>query len=71
MRANEEENFSGITPSNVYNMMNERCKELSINVNKNCEKVWIGSWASSFCPSIFDELEQETRYSLFFCSMFP
>jgi len=61
MRLNELANLSGITPSTVYSMMDERRKELTINVIKKlCDglEMTLGEFFS--CP-IFDELEQEIR----------
>ena len=61
MRANELANLSGITPSTVYSMMDERRKELTINVIKKlCDglEMTLGEFFSS---PIFDELEQEIR----------
>lgn len=61
MRLNELANLSGITPSTVYSMMDERRKELTINVIKKlCDglDMTLGEFFSS---PIFDELEQEIR----------
>jgi len=61
MRVNELANLSGITPSTVYSMMDERRKELTINVIKKlCDglEMTLGEFFSS---PIFDELEQEIR----------
>lgn len=61
MRLNELANLSGITPSTVYSMMDERRKELTINVIKKlCDglEMTLGEFFS--CP-IFDKLEQEIR----------
>lgn len=61
MRLNELANLSGITPSTVYSMMDEKRKELTINVIKKlCDglEMTLGEFFS--CP-IFDELEQEIR----------
>ena len=61
MRVNELANLSGITPSTVYSMMDEKRKELTINVIKKlCDglEMTLGEFFS--CP-IFDELEQEIR----------
>ncbi len=61
MRVNELANLSGITPSTVYSMMDERRKELTINVIKKlCDglDMTLGEFFSS---PIFDELEQEIR----------
>lgn len=59
MRLNELANLSGITPSTVYSMMDEKRKELTINVIKKlCDglEMTLGEFFSS---PIFDELEQE------------
>ena len=59
MRPNELANLSGVTPSTVYSMLDERRKELSINVIKKlCDglEMTLGEF---FCAPIFDELEQE------------
>lgn len=61
MRVNELANRSGITPSTVYSMMDERRKEITINVIKKlCDglDMTLGEFFSS---PIFDELEQEIR----------
>lgn len=61
MRLNELANLSGITPSTVYSMMDEKRKELTINVIKKlCDglEMTLGEF---FSAPIFDELEQEIR----------
>ncbi len=61
MRLNELANLSGITPSTVYSMMDEKRKELTINVIKKlCDglEMTLGEF---FSAAIFDELEQEIR----------
>ena len=61
VRPNELANLSGITPSTVYSMLDNRRKELSINVIKKlCDglDMKLGEFFSS---PIFDELEQEIR----------
>lgn len=61
MRANELANLSGITPSTVYSMLDERRREITINVIKKlCDglDMTLGEFFSS---PIFDELEQEIR----------
>ena len=61
MRVNELANLSGITPSTVYSMMDEKRKELTINVIKKlCDglEMTLGEFFSS---PIFDELEQEVH----------
>ena len=59
MRANELANLSGITPSTVYSMFDERRKEITINVIKKlCDGLDI-TLGEFFAEKIFDELEQE------------
>ena len=61
MCPNELANLSGVTPSTVYSMLDERRKELSINVIKKlCDglEMTLGEF---FCAPIFDELEQEIK----------
>ncbi len=61
MRLNELANLSGITPSTVYSMMDDKRKELTINVIKKlCDglEMTLGEFFSS---PVFDELEQEIR----------
>ena len=61
MRPNELANLSGVTPSTVYSMLDERRKELSINVIKKlCDGLEI-TLGEFFCAPIFDELEQEIK----------
>ena len=61
MRANELANLSGITPSTVYSMFDERRKELTINVIKKlCDGLDI-TLGEFFSAPIFNELEQEIR----------
>ncbi len=61
MRPNELANLSGVTPSTVYSMLDERRKELSINVIKKlCDglEMTLGEF---FSVPLFDELEQEIQ----------
>lgn len=61
MRLNELANLSGITPSTVYSMMDDKRKELTINVIKKlCDglEMTLGEF---FSAPIFDELEQEIQ----------
>lgn len=61
MKPNELANLSGVTPSTVYSMLDERRKELSINVIKKlCDGLGI-TLGEFFNAPIFDELEQEIR----------
>ena len=59
MRPNELANLSGVTPSTVYSMLDERRKEVSINVIKKlCDGLEI-TLGEFFSAKLFDELEQE------------
>ena len=61
MRPNELANRAGVTPSTVYSMLDERRKELSINVIKKlCDGLDI-SLGEFFSAKVFDELEQEIQ----------
>lgn len=61
MRANELANLSGITPSTVYSMLDERRREITINVIKKlCDGLDM-TLGEFFSAPIFDELEQEIR----------
>ena len=61
MRANELAVRAGVTPSTVYSMLDERRKELSINVIKKlCDGLDM-SLGEFFSARVFDELEQEIR----------
>ena len=61
MRVNELANLSGITPSTVYSMFDNRRKELTINVIKKlCDGLDM-TLGEFFNSAIFDELEQEIR----------
>ena len=61
MRANELANLSGITPSTVYSMFDDRRKEITINVIKKlCDGLDM-TLGEFFAAPIFDELEQEIR----------
>ena len=58
---NELANLSGVTASTVYSMMDERRRELSINVIKKlCDGLEI-TLGEFFDVPLFDELEQEIR----------
>ena len=58
---NELANLSGVTPSTVYSMLDERRKELSINVIKKlCDGLNI-SLSVFFTAQVFDDLEQEIK----------
>lgn len=61
IRPNELANLSGVTPSTVYSMLDERRKELSINtIKKLCDglEMTLGEF---FRAEVFDNLEQEIR----------
>ena len=61
MSPNELANLSGVTPSTVYSMLDERRKELSINVIKKlCDGLNI-SLGEFFSAPLFDDLEQEIK----------
>lgn len=61
MRPNELANLSGVTPSTVYSMLDERRKELSINVIKKlCDGLDM-TLGEFFSVPLFDELEQEIK----------
>ena len=61
IRPNELANLSGVTPSTIYIMLDERRKEVSISVIKKlCDglDMRLGEF---FDAAVFDELEQEIR----------
>ena len=59
IRPNELANLSGVTPSTVYSMLDERRKELSINVIKKlCDGLGI-TLGEFFNVPLLNELEQE------------
>lgn len=61
IRPNELANLSGVTPSTVYSMLDERRKELSINtIKKLCDglEMTLGEF---FNTELFDNLEQEIK----------
>ena len=61
MRPNELANLSGVTPSTVYSMLDERRRELSINVIKKlCDGLDM-TLGEFFNVPLFDELEQEIK----------
>lgn len=61
IRPNELANLSGITPSTVYSMLDERRKELSINtIKKLCDGLEI-TLGEFFNTELFDDLEQEIK----------
>ena len=61
IRPNELANLSGVTPSTVYSMLDERRKELSINtIKKLCDGLNI-TLGEFFSTQLFDNLEQEIK----------
>ena len=61
IRPNELANLSGVTPSTVYSMLDERRKELSINtIKKLCDGLEI-TLGEFFSTEVFDHLEQEIK----------
>jgi DNA-binding Xre family transcriptional regulator len=61
IRPNELANLSGVTPSTVYSMLDDRRKELSINtIKKLCDglEMTLGEF---FGTELFDNLEQEIK----------
>lgn len=61
IRPNELANLSGITPSTVYSMLDDRRKELSINtIKKLCDGLEI-TLGEFFSTELFDNLEQEIK----------
>ena len=61
IRPNELANLSGVTPSTVYSMLDEKRKELSINtIKKLCDGLEI-KLGEFFSAEVFDNLEQEIK----------
>ena len=61
IRPNELANISGVTPSTVYSMLDEKRKELSINtIKKLCDGLEI-TLGDFFSTELFDNLEQEIK----------
>ena len=61
IRPNELASLSGVTPSTVYSMLDERRKELSINtIKKLCDGLEI-TLGEFFSADIFDNIEQEIK----------
>lgn len=61
MHPNELAVRSGVTPSSVYSMLDQRRKEVSINlVKKLCDGLDM-SLGEFFSAPVFDELEQEVQ----------
>ena len=58
---NELANLSGVTPSTVYSMLDERRKELSITtIKKLCDGLEI-TLGEFFGAEVFENLEQEIK----------
>lgn len=61
MCPNELAYRSGVTPSTVYSMLDERRKEVTINlIKKLCDGLDM-SLGDFFSARVFDELEQEIK----------
>ena len=61
IRPNELANLSGVTPSTVYSMLDERRREVSINVIKKlCDGLEI-TLGDFFNVPLFNDLEQEIK----------
>lgn len=59
IKANELANLSGVTPSTVYSMLDERRRDVSmVTVKKLCDGLGI-SLGEFFSDAEFDLLEQE------------
>lgn len=61
IKLNELATMSGVTPSTVYSMMDNRRKEISVNtIKKLCDGLEI-SITEFFYSPIFENLEQEIQ----------
>lgn len=61
IKPNELANISGVTPSTVYSMLDERRKDISIiTIKKLCDGLGI-TLGEFFSTSEFDNLEQEVK----------
>lgn len=61
IKPNELANISGVTPSTVYSMLDERRKDISIiTIKKLCDGLEI-TLGEFFSTSEFDNLEQEVK----------
>lgn len=61
IKPNELANISGVTPSTVYSMLDERRKDISIiTIKKLCDGLGI-TLGEFFSTSEFDNLEQEIK----------
>lgn len=62
IKPNELANISGVTPSTVYSMLDERRKDISIiTIKKLCDGLGI-TLGEFFSTSEFDNLEQEVKW---------
>lgn len=61
IKANHLASISGVTPSTVYSLFDERRRDVSIvTIKKLCDGLEI-TLGEFFTTTIFDELEQEIR----------
>ena len=61
IKANELANLSGVTPSTVYSLLDERRQDVSIiTIKKLCDGLEI-TLGEFFSTPEFDELEQEIK----------
>lgn len=61
IKPNELANISGVTPSTVYSMLDERRKDISIiTIKKLCDGLGI-TLGEFFSTPQFDNLEQEVK----------
>ena len=61
IKPNELANISGVTPSTVYSMLDERRNDISIiTIKKLCDGLGI-TLGQFFSTSEFDNLEQEVK----------
>ena len=59
IKPNELANISGVTPSTVYSLLDERRRDVSIiTIKKLCDGLEI-SLGEFFAAPVFDDLEQE------------
>ena len=62
IKINKLANLSGVTPSTVYSMLDERRRDLSIvTIKKLCDGLDISSLEDFFSAPIFQDLEQEIK----------
>ena len=62
IKPNELANISGVTPSTVYSMLDERRKDISIiTIKKLCDGLGI-TLGEFFSTPEFDNLEQEVKW---------